>query len=235
MSADWDAQSSEGCYTLVSERHGRQLRKRAEGTTDATSRRPHSFAAVRSHIPGLYISMLRLLSSIGLLKAVHFHRGQKVVHALQLRPHSKSRHHYLNSSFPTSLETHSAPNERRERKTLAPSSAPATAFVCTVTCLLLLQRLSLARLVLSVPSTWSLATSWGGRRSCSVYTRRCYSPPPPRHHNGSCPLRDAEPPPSNTFSSRPPRLSSLLLFTHSAPLLPHQYASVATFFVAFRR
>lgn len=64
---------------------------------------------------------------------------------------------------------------------------------------------------------------------------------PPKHpHDCSFLICDAQTPPRTPlFSSsrlhQSLRLFSSRLFTLSSPLLSHQYASVATFFVAFRR
>lgn len=111
----------------------------------------------------------------------------------------------MNSSSLTSLETHRAPNTRREREEARPSTCNCCCFrlyryLSAPTPVSIISKVSAFRPIYLVIGGFP---GWKARLLC-VYARRCYSPPPPRHHDGSFPLHDAEPPPSSAFSTRGP-------------------------------
>lgn len=116
------------CYTLVSEWHGRQLRKRAECTTDVTSRRllsnlqlckATSLACTYQHCTScLRLVLLRQCTPTVITGSIHSAASSAI----------ESRHHYSNSSFPISIKTHCAAKSKQERESARPKACNRCCF-----------------------------------------------------------------------------------------------------------
>lgn len=178
----------------------------------------------------MYISTLHRLSLSGLIKAVRSHSSNEhFTHCSFIRNQDGDitilfEQLFLNITRDP-LRQDEAGQERSNYSCFCPNRSLSA----------ITPRLSLARLVLlpRLPGPWRLPEA-GGEAVC------IHSLPLPSStetSQSSFPLHIVESATAAValFFSTLSVCHSHLSTTHSAPLLPHHYASVATFFVAFRR